>query len=72
MKLFAEAFRKIRAFILIFIEKYNMIITLRRCVGIGRRDGLKIRWWQHRVGSTPTTGTSGKPPQTGTRLLLLL
>ena len=29
-----------------------------RCVGIGRRDGLKIRWWQHRVGSSPTTGTS--------------
>ena len=33
------------------------IIFIRRCVGIGRRDGLKIRWWQHRVGSTPTTGT---------------
>ena len=25
--------------------------------GIGRRDGLKIRWWRHRVGSSPTTGT---------------
>ena len=23
----------------------------------GRRDGFKIRWWQHRVGSSPTTGT---------------
>jgi hypothetical protein len=26
----------------------------------GRRGGLKIRWWQHRVGSSPTTGTSSK------------
>ena len=23
----------------------------------GRRDGLKIRCWQQRVGSSPTTGT---------------
>ena len=23
----------------------------------GRRGGLKILWWQHRVGSSPTTGT---------------
>ena len=29
-----------------------------RCDGIGRRDGLKIRWWRHRVGSSPTTGTT--------------
>ena len=28
-----------------------------RCVGIGRRDGLKIRCGQPRVGSTPTIGT---------------
>ena len=35
-------------------------IFICRCVGIGRRDGLKIRWWQHRVGSTPTTGTKKK------------
>ena len=26
----------------------------------GRRDGLKIRWWRHRVGSSPTTGTSSE------------
>ena len=26
----------------------------------GRRDGLKIRWWRHRVGSSPTTGTNKK------------
>lgn len=25
--------------------------------GIGRRDGLKIRWQQCRVGSSPTSGT---------------
>ena len=31
-----------------------------RCDGIGRRAGLKIPWWQHRVGSTPTTGTIQK------------
>ena len=31
---------------------------IRRYDGIGRRDGLKIRWWRHRVGSSPTTGTS--------------
>lgn len=28
----------------------------------GRRCGLKIRWWQHRVGSSPTTGTKEQPP----------
>src|SRR5690554_6405504 len=31
---------------------------LRRCVGIGRRDGLKIRCPRGRVGSSPTTGTT--------------
>ena len=37
--------------------------TLCRCryVGIGRRDGLKIRCQQWRVGSSPTIGTSSKP-----------
>ena len=25
--------------------------------GIGRRAGLKIPWWQHRIGSTPIAGT---------------
>ena len=28
-----------------------------RCVGIGRRSGLKIHRWQHRAGSSPATGT---------------
>ena len=48
------------------IMLYN--IAACRCDGIGRRDGLKIRWWQHRVGSSPTTGTrNDKPPATGTK-----
>ena len=24
---------------------YNKQVVISRCVGIGRRDGLKIRWW---------------------------
>ena len=35
----------------------------RRSGGIGRRAGLKIRWPQGRVGSSPTSGTSIAPPQ---------
>ena len=35
---------------------YNAPV-MRRCDGIGRRAGLKIPWWRHRVGSSPTTGT---------------
>ena len=31
-----------------------------RCVGTGRRDGLKIRCPQGRAGSTPATGTKLK------------
>jgi len=30
---------------------------LRRRDGIGGRAGLKIPWWQHRIGSTPIAGT---------------
>ena len=33
----------------------NRLIS--RSDGIGRRDGLKIRWGQTRVGSSPTFGT---------------
>ena len=36
---------------------YNILQSRCRYDGIGRRDGFKIRWWQHRVGSSPTTGT---------------
>ena len=28
-----------------------------RCGGIGRRKGLKIPRWQHRIGSSPISGT---------------
>ena len=38
-----------------------------RCVGIGRRSGLKIHRWQHRAGSSPATGT--RTPQKGSALL---
>ena len=31
-----------------------------RCVGIGRRSGLKIHRWRHRAGSSPATGTKNK------------
>ena len=41
-----------------------------RCDGIGRRDGLKIRWWQHRVGSSPTTGTTKEVTFVYQKLLL--
>ncbi len=34
--------------------------------GTGRRAGLKIRWWQHRVGSIPTLGTILSNALTGT------
>ena len=27
------------------------------CGGIGRRNGLKIRWWKHRAGSSPAIPT---------------
>ena len=48
-------------FFLIFTARCAIIKKLiRRCDGIGRRDGLKIRWWRHRVGSSPTTGTNKK------------
>ena len=32
----------------------------RRCDGIGRRAGLKIRSWRQGAGSTPATGTIKK------------
>ena len=32
-----------------------------RCVGIGRRGGLKILCQRWRVGSNPTTGTRNRP-----------
>ena len=40
-----------------------MAYIVRRCVGIGRRDGLKIRCQRWRVGSSPTTGTIMNEPR---------
>ena len=38
--------------------KCNRIVKAKcRCGGIGRRKGLKIPRWQHRIGSTPINGT---------------
>ena len=34
--------------------------------GTGRRDGLKIRWEQSRVGSSPTVSTSSAVPEAAT------
>ena len=34
--------------------------TICRCGGIGRRKGLKIPRWQHRIGSSPITSTRKK------------
>ena len=50
-----EILQKILAYL--YVSVYNGLQYSRRYDGIGRRDGLKIRWWQHRVGSSPTTGT---------------
>ena len=38
----------------------SSIMNICRCVGTGRRDGLKIRCQRWRVGSSPTTGTINK------------
>ena len=42
-----------------FQARYSIInpVTNKPVCRNGRRCGLKIRWWQHRVGSSPTTGT---------------
>ena len=37
-----------------------LILAACRRDGIGRRAGLKIPWWQHRMGSTPIAGTISK------------
>ena len=38
----------------------NLIKPMCRNGGIGRRKGLKIPRWQHRIGSTPIFGTNKK------------
>ena len=39
-------------------RKYGIISNTCRRDGIGRRAGLKILWWRHRMGSTPIAGTN--------------
>ena len=39
---------------------YNLIKHISRNGGIGRRKGLKIPRWKHRIGSTPIFGTNKK------------
>ena len=51
---------------------YNNACIMCRCDGIGRRDGLKIRWWRHRVGSSPTTGTTSEQSPLCSDVLLFL
>ena len=48
----------------------NFIMNIRRCVGTGRRDGLKIRCQRWRVGSSPTTGTINKEQATACSLFI--
>ncbi len=38
----------------------NHILLISRRDGIGRRDGLKIRWGNTRAGSTPAAGTTSR------------
>lgn len=47
---------------LLFWRCYSIInsVTNKPVCRNGRRCGLKIRWWQHRVGSSPTTGTTSE------------
>ena len=44
--------------------KYGGGRTSRGCGGIGRRDGLKIRFWRQSVGSSPTTRTNASHSRT--------
>ena len=48
---------------------YNLIKPACRNGGIGRRKGLKIPRWQHRIGSTPISGTKRKKTNKLVRLL---
>lgn len=40
-----------------------------RVAELVRRAGLKIQWWQHRVGSTPTLGTHMTQNKTSPELI---
>jgi hypothetical protein len=40
-------------------QTLRITATCFQCHGYGRRPGLKIRWGNTRVGSSPTIGTTG-------------
>ena len=55
-----DAYAKIQAQTNHNAHFYNLIKPMCRNGGIGRRKGLKIPRWQHRIGSTPIFGTNKK------------
>ena len=55
-----DAYAKIQAQTNNYAPFYNLIKHISRNGGIGRRKGLKIPRWQHRIGSTPIFGTNKK------------
>ena len=55
-----DAYAKIQAQTNNYAPFYNLIKLACRNGGIGRRKGLKIPRWQHRIGSTPIFGTNKK------------
>ena len=55
-----DAYAKIQTQTNNYAHFYNLIKQTSRNGGIGRRKGLKIPRWQHRIGSTPIFGTNKK------------
>ena len=55
-----DAYAKIQAQTNNYEQFCNLIKQTSRNGGIGRRKGLKIPRWQHRIGSTPIFGTNKK------------
>ena len=55
-----DAYAKIQTQTNNYAPFYNLIKHISRNGGIGRRKGLKIPRWQHRIGSTPITGTNSR------------
>ena len=55
-----DAYAKIQAQTNNYAHFCNLIKPMCRNGGIGRRKGLKIPRWKHRIGSTPIFGTNKK------------
>ena len=60
-----DAYAKIQTQTNNYAHIYNLIKPACRNGGIGRRKGLKIPRWQHRIGSTPIFGTNKKITRLG-------